>query len=59
MAILTSVLLFTAKSVGGPVISAVTSTFLVPLVLKKVSDFIDERRVCKEASQVPCDPDLC
>lgn len=59
MAILTTVLLFAAKNVGGPVISAVTSTFIVPVVLKKVSDFITERRACQEAVQVPCDPDLC
>ena len=50
-------LAFAAKNVGGPVVYAVTSTFVVPVVLKKVSEFIENRKICQQ--QEAADPDLC
>ena len=57
MPILLPLLAFAAKNVGGPVVYAVTSTFIVPVVLKKVSTIIENRKAC--AQQMEADPDLC
>ena len=57
MPILVPLIAFAAKNVGGPVVYAVTSTFLVPIVLKKVSNFVENRKACRQ--QETGDPDLC
>lgn len=59
MAFIIPALVFVGKYVGGPVLSAVTSAFIVPAVLKTVSNYLDSRNATPAPVPADCDPDLC